>query len=102
MTDLMKFKFQLPKIIVFSLCVSNIRGQRSSEALLNVAAECYMEGVSAREVSKIFSLFGVETITSTQELNTSKSWMKGLNLGELETLERSLIWFLMPDTRNCM
>lgn len=39
------------------------RGQRGSEALLNVLAECYIGGVSAREVSKIFSLFGVEMIT---------------------------------------
>ena len=48
------------------------RGQRSSEALLNVAAESNIEGVSPSEVSKIFSLFGVETITSTQVSNTSK------------------------------
>ena len=48
------------------------RGQRSSEALLNVAAECYIEGVSAGKVSKIFCLFGVETITATQVSNTSK------------------------------
>ena len=33
------------------------RGQRSSEALLNVAAECYIEGVSTREVRKIFGAF---------------------------------------------
>lgn len=40
------------------------RSQRSSEALQNVAVECYIEGVSAPEISKIFGLFGVETITS--------------------------------------
>ena len=64
------------------------RRQRSSEALQNVAAECYIEGVSAPEVSKIFSLFGVEKITSTQKSNTSKKLDDGLkpqrsiNLGE--------------------
>ena len=41
------------------------RGQRSSEALLNAAAECYIEGVSTCEVRKIFILFGIETILST-------------------------------------
>ena len=44
---------------------------------MKVAAECYIEGVSAREVSKIFSLFGVETITSTQVSNMSKKLDEG-------------------------
>ena len=35
------------------------RGQRSSEALLNAAAECYLEGVSTRDISKIFWQIGV-------------------------------------------
>ena len=42
------------------------RGQRSSEAYLNVVAECYIKGVYAREVSKIFNLFGLELISLTQ------------------------------------
>ena len=53
------------------------RGQRSSEALLNVATECYIEGVSTREVRKIFNLFGIETISSTQVSNTSKKLDEG-------------------------
>ena len=53
------------------------RDQRNSEALLNVAAECYIEGVSAREISKIFSVFGVEMIPSTQVPNTSKKLDEG-------------------------
>ena len=69
---------------------------------MNVAAVCYIEGVSAREFSKIFSLFGVETITSTPVSNTSNSCMKGLNHGEIEISVNSLIWFLMPDKRNYM
>ena len=48
------------------------RGQRNSEALLNVAAECYIEGVSAGEGSRIFKLFEVGPITSTQVSDTSK------------------------------
>ena len=39
---------------------------------MNVAAECYIEGVSTREVRKIFYLFGIEKISSTQVPNTSK------------------------------
>ena len=48
------------------------RDQRSIKALLNVASECFIEGVSAGEVCKIFNLFRVETITSTQASKTSK------------------------------
>ena len=48
------------------------RGQRSSKAVLNVASECFIEGVSAGEVCKIFNRFGIETITSTQASKTSK------------------------------
>ena len=33
-------------------------GIRSSKVLLNVAEECYTAGVSSREVSKTFNLFG--------------------------------------------
>ena len=55
------------------------RGQRSSEALLNVATECYIEGVSTREVRKIFNLFGIETISSTQVSNTSKKLDEGFD-----------------------
>ena len=39
--------------------------------------ECYIEGVYAREVSKISSLFGVETITSTQVSNTCRKLDEG-------------------------
>ena len=64
---------QISGSVKLPLSASTINiGQRSSEALLNVAAECYIEGVSAREVSKIFGLFGVEAITSTQVSNISK------------------------------
>ena len=73
------------------LCPIN-RAQWCSEALLNVAAERYIEGVSAREVSKIFSLFEVETITSTQVSNASKTMDEGFepwrnrDLGEFRYL----------------
>ena len=30
------------------------RGQRSSEAILNAVLECYLEGVSPRDISEIF------------------------------------------------
>ena len=33
------------------------RSQRSSEALLNAAAECYLEGVYTRDIGKIFAHF---------------------------------------------
>ncbi len=56
--------------------------QRSSEALLNAAAECYIEGVSSREISNIFKLYGIESISSTQVSNTNKKLDEGLNLGE--------------------
>ena len=87
------------------------RGQRSSEALLNVATECYIEGVSTREVRKIFNLFGIETISSTQVSNTSKklddsfeSW-RNRDLGEFpylmldagyEKLLFAMLQFLSP------
>ena len=54
-----------------------ISGQRSSDTLTIFATECYIEGVSAREVSKIFKLVGVETITSTQVSNSSKKLDEG-------------------------
>ena len=47
------------------------RGQRSSEALPKVAAECYLEGVSTRDIGKIFDLFGIESMSSTQESDSS-------------------------------
>ena len=53
------------------------RGQRSSEALLNVAAECYLEGVYSREISKRFKPFGIETMSSTQVSNTNKKLDEG-------------------------
>ena len=43
------------------------RGQRSSEGLLNAATKCYLEGVSTWDISKIFDLFGIELMSSTQE-----------------------------------
>ena len=42
------------------------RGQRSSEALLNAAAECYLEGVSTRDSGKIFDQFEIVSMSSTQ------------------------------------
>ena len=53
------------------------RGQRSSEALLNVAAECYIEGVYTRDISKIFKPFGIESMSSTEVSNTSKKLDEG-------------------------
>ena len=53
------------------------RGQQSIVALLNVEASCYIDCVSAREVRKIFNLFGVGAITSTQVSNTSKKLDEG-------------------------
>ena len=53
------------------------RGQRSSEALLNAAAECYIEGVSTRDIGKIFDQFGIESMSSTQVSNTSKKLDEG-------------------------
>ena len=62
------------------------RSQRSSETLLIVTAERKIQGISVRNVSKIFNLFGVETKTSTQVSSTCKSWTNVLNQGEIETL----------------
>ena len=53
------------------------RGQRSSEALLNVAAECYTEGVCTGDISKIFKPFGIESMSSTQVSDTSKKLDEG-------------------------
>ena len=52
-------------------------GQRSSEALLNAAAECYIEGVSTRDIGKIFDQFGIVSMSSTQVSNTSKKLDEG-------------------------
>ena len=53
------------------------RGQRSREALLNVAAECYIEGVYTHDISKIFKPFGIESMSSTEVSNTSKKLDEG-------------------------
>ncbi len=53
------------------------RGQRSSEALVNVAAECYLEGVYSREISRRFKPFGIETMSSAQVSNTNKKLDEG-------------------------
>ena len=58
------------------------RGQRSGEALLNAAAERYLEGVSTRVIGKIFDQFGIVSMSSTKVSDISKSWMKGYSLGE--------------------
>ena len=59
------------------------RSQRSSEALLNAAAECYLEGVYTRDIGKIFDQFGISSMSSTQVSDiTKKSWTKGYSLGE--------------------
>ena len=61
-----------------SLCPDTIkRGQQSSEALLNVAAECYIEGVYSRENSKRFEPFGIKSISSTQVSSISKKLDEG-------------------------
>ena len=54
------------------------RGQRSSEALLNAAAECYLEGVSTRDIGKIFDQFGIVSMFSTQVSYISKKLDEGL------------------------
>ena len=56
---------------------ANNRGQRSSEALLNAVAECYIEGVSTRDSGKILEQFGIESISSTQLSNTNEKLDEG-------------------------
>ena len=52
----------VPNPVDTPLCPSTFkRGQRSSEALLNAAAECYLEGVSTRDIGKIFARFSFST-----------------------------------------
>ena len=53
------------------------RGLRRSEALLNVAAVGYTEGVYTRDISKIFKQFGFTTMSSTQVPNTCKKSDEG-------------------------
>ena len=55
------------------------RGQRSSEALLNAAAECYIEGVSTRDRGKILEQFGIESMSSTQLSNTNEKLYEGFD-----------------------
>ena len=50
----------VPNPVDTPLCPSTFkRGQRSSEVLLNAAAECYLEGVSTRDSGKIFAHFQI-------------------------------------------
>ena len=49
------------------------RGQRSSDALLNAATYCYIEGVSSRDIGKIFDHFGIESMSSTQVSISNKN-----------------------------
>ena len=79
-----------------------IPGQRSSDALPNVAAECYIEGVSAREVNKIFKLVGVETIMSIQVSNSSKNLDEGFESWRNSDFGEFLYLYLDEDTRNCV
>ena len=53
------------------------RGQRSSEALLNIVVGCYIEGVYTRDTRKIFKPFGIESTSSTAVLNTNKKLDEG-------------------------
>ena len=44
------------------------RGQRSSQAVLSAAAECYfLQGVSNRDVEAIFKHFGIETLEAKRK-----------------------------------
>ena len=68
------------------------RAQRSSEALLNAAAECYLERGSTRDIGKIFDLFGIESMSSTQVSDSSIELSEGFDprrnrdLGEFPNL----------------
>ncbi len=53
------------------------RGHRSSEALLNVAAECYIKGVNSCEISKIFKPFDIESMSSTPVSNINQKLDEG-------------------------
>ena len=52
-------------------------GQRSSDALLNAAKECYIEGVSIRDIREIFNGFGIESMSPTQVSKTNKRFVEG-------------------------
>ena len=89
------------------------RCQRSSEALLNVAEESYIESVSTLEVSKISKLFGINKDIVNSIIEYGKKLDEGFELWQKETLaKRDLgkkrpwqvahFWFLFPDTKNCV
>ena len=69
----------VPDPVDTPLCPSTFkRGQRSSGALPNAVAECYLVGVSNRDSGKIFDQFGIVSMSSTQVSDISKKLDEGL------------------------